>query len=136
MQIVIYRLRRDKKFIASVQHATQMTDKFGIEAVHGLFGAAEWWEAIKAGVLPVHTLRGIVTKLYMGSMNDWPEFSMRSDAGAETSWSRYANGAELGKLYEVGQPIEIDYVIERHREKSFDFGAETKCVIEIRIGKG
>ncbi len=135
MKIIVYQLRRDKTYISAVQLATQMTGKGGIEPVHGLFGSEQWWKAIATGERPLQTLRGVITKLYMGSMNDWPEFSMRTDSGEESSWSRYANGEQLGQLYEPGLRIELDYVVERHRPKSFDFDAETKCVVEIRLGR-
>ena len=59
---------------------------------------------------------------------------MRSDAGEEVSWSRYANGEHLADFYAVGRRVEIDYVVQRHRAASFNGGAETKCVIEVRIG--
>jgi hypothetical protein len=69
----------------------------------------------------------------MGSMGDWPGFTMRSATGEESSWTREANTKAQAELYEVGRPIEIDYVIQRHQPKAWDRGAETKCVIEIRI---
>jgi hypothetical protein len=50
-------------------------------------------------------------------MNDWPEFTLRTDTGEESSWSRYANESELAALYTVGRPIEIDYVIQHTRRQ-------------------
>jgi hypothetical protein len=69
----------------------------------------------------------------MGSMNDWPEFAMKSDAGEESRWTREVNTREQDALYRVGSRIEIDYVVQRHKPASFDHGGETKCVLEIRI---
>jgi len=132
--VTVYNLRRDKRSVESVQRATLTTKQFGIEQTHGLFGSAEWWGQIATGKLPVERLCGVITRMYMGSMNDWPEFSMRSDAGEEVSWSRYANGEHLADFYAVGRRVEIDYVVQRHRAASFNGGAETKCVIEVRIG--
>jgi hypothetical protein len=62
----------------------------------------------------------------MGSMNDWPEFTMRTETGEESSWSRYANDPVFASLYTVGRPIELDYVVQQHRPHSFDTGAETR----------
>jgi hypothetical protein len=132
--VTVYNLRRDKRYVVSVQRATLTTKEFGVEQTHGLFGSAEWWGKIATSKLLVERLSGVITRLYMGSMNDWPEFSMRSDAGEEVSWSRYANGEHLAGFYAVGRRVEVDYVVQRHRAASFDRGAETKCVIEVRIG--
>jgi hypothetical protein len=76
-----------------------------------LFGSPEWWQHIQDGTLPVHHLKGTISRVYMGSMNDWPEFTVQSDTGKESSWSRYANEPEFAKFYTVGRAIEIDYVI-------------------------
>ena len=128
----IYRLQSDKDFIAQVQKATARTEEFGIEPTHGLFASAEWWQHVRDGTLPVHTLRGTITRVYMGSMNDWPEFAMRSETGEESSWSCDANDSAFASLYTVGRAIELDYVVQRHRPKSCG-GSEDKIPIEIRV---
>jgi hypothetical protein len=131
--IVVYRLKEDSAFIEGVQRATPTTKNFGIEPTHGMFGSAEWWEKIAAGVLRVYTLSGKITDVYMASMNDWPEFKMLSDDGEESRWTRKRNAAARDSIYSIGSRIEIDYVLQRHRPESFDKGAEVKQVLEIRI---
>ena len=128
-----YRLRRNTSFIASVQKATLSTEEFGIEQTHGLFGSAQWWEQISSGKLPLHTLCGVIVERFWGSMGDWPEIRVRNEDGQISQWTREANTKEQDALYIPGQRIEIDYVVQRHRPKSFDKGAETKVVIEIRV---
>lgn len=81
----------------------------------------------------MHTLRGIISRIYMGSMRDWPEFTLRTDNGEESHWTREANSPAQFQLYQEGCRVELDYVIQHHRLKSWDNGAETKCVVEIRI---
>ena len=130
---IAYRLKDDTTFIGNVQKATLNTDNFGIEPTHGLFGSPEWWQQVASGELPVHTLRGVITERYMGSMGDWPEIKVRSDASEESRWTREVNRKEQDALYLPNQPIEIDYVLQRHRQKSSDHGAEVKQVIEIRV---
>ena len=66
-------------------------------------------------------------------MNDWPEFTMRGKTGEETNWSRYANDPVFASLYTVGRPIELDYVLQRYRPKSFDGGSEHMIPIEVRV---
>ena len=126
--LTIYRLRADKDFIAQVQKASAATEEFGIEPTHGLFGSPGL-----VGAHPRWTLRGTISRVYMASMNDWPEFTMRTDAGEESSWSRYANDSAFASLYTVGRRIELDYVVQRHRPKAFDGGTEDKIPIEIRV---
>lgn len=129
----VYRLRDDAQTIADVQKATQSTREFGIEPTHGLFGSAEWWQRIAEGTLTVHTLRGTITRIGMGSMGDWPVFEMRSDSGEFSRWTREANSAELASSYVVGRRAELDYVLQRHRPAARDVGAETKIIVEIRV---
>jgi len=133
--VSIYQLRNDTDHIKKVQKATLTTEQYGIQPTHGLFGSDEWWQKIASGELLMHRLRGTITRVYMGSMNDWPEFAMRADDGAETSWSRFADSSELSQLYAVGKRIELDYVVQRNRFKMVNpAGEETTCVIEVRIG--
>jgi len=134
--IIVYQLRRDKQQIEAVQRATTTTRKFGIMRTHGLFGSDEWWKNIESRKLAVHTLSGIIARLYMGGMRDRPEFIVRSDDGKESSWLRQANSKELDEFYSVGRQIEIDYVLQRHRLFADGFWPKQHAVvIEIRIGK-
>lgn len=132
--VTVYQLRRDKQHIEAVQKATLNTEQFGIQQTHGLFASPEWWGKIASGELPVYRLRGSITKLYMGSMGDWPEFTMRTDSGGESSWSRFANSGDLADFYAEGRRIELDYVIQRFKPKSWSGDSENKVVIEIRLG--
>ncbi len=134
--VTVYQLCQNKQHIEAMRQATLKTWKFGVARTHGLFGSDEWWKNIESGKLVTHTLRGVITRLYMGSMNDWPMFSMRSDTGKDLDWSRYANSKELADSYAVGREIEIDYVLQRHRLFSdLSFLKRHEVVIEIRIGE-
>jgi hypothetical protein len=130
----VYRLLDDVDYIAQVQRATLTTEKFGIEPTHGLYGSTEWWSQIASKALPTHTLRGVISSVYMGSMNDWPEFELTASDGSKTHWTRHANSPELAKLYEANRAVELDYVVQRFRQKAFTPNAETKVVLEVRIG--
>jgi len=50
------------------------------------------------------------------------------------SLTREANSKEQSSMYETDRCVEIDYVVQRHRPASWDGGAETKVVLEIRVG--
>ena len=130
----VYRLREDSDHIAQVQRATLTTSEFGIEPTHGLYGSEEWWSQIASSALPTLIVRGTINRVYMGSMNDWPEFELTASDGSKSQWSRYANSKELAQLYEVGCAAEIDFVIQRFRPGAYTPNGETKVVLEVRIG--
>lgn len=130
---VVYRLKDDLARIEAVQRATRTTKNFGIEPTHGMFGSDEWWERIASGELQLHTLSGEITDVYMGSMNDWPEFKMMSRVGEESRWTREQNTGVQDSIYRIGRHVEIDYVLQRSRPESFAKGAERKQILEIRI---
>lgn len=133
--VTIYQLRQNKQQIEAVQRSALKTWKFGIARTHGVFCSDEWWKNVETGKLAVRTLRGIVTRISMGSMGDWPLFNMRSNTGKDFSFSRYANGKDLDDLYAVGRMIEVDYVLQRYRPFSdLSFLKRHKVVIEVRIG--
>ena len=92
----IYRLQSDRRQIREVQEATQTTEQWGIEPTHGLFGSPEWWRHIRDGTLPVHHIRGTISRVYMTGHNDWPEFAVLSNTGEESEWSQDANEPEFG----------------------------------------
>jgi len=133
--MTIYRLQLDKNYIAAVQKATRTTDKFGIEPTHGMFGSPEWWQHIRRGTLPVHHLKGTISSVHMGSMNDWPEFTLCTEDGRQSTWSRYANDPDFDSLYTVGRPIEIDYVIQRLRAYIAGLKPQSEVVIAVRVGE-
>lgn len=130
----VYRLQDDPEQVDRIQRATLDTEEFGIEPTHGLVGSDEWWAKFESGELPNITLSGTITRVYMGSMGDWPEFELTTAAGVPSSWTREANSADLAEEYVEGKVVEIDYVLQRHRAGSWDGGGETKLVLEIRVG--
>jgi hypothetical protein len=133
--LTIYLLRLDKEHIKNVQEATVTTKEWGIEPTHGLFGSQEWWDHVRKGMLPVHHVKGTITRVYVESMNDWPVFTMRAENGKEYTWSQYANDPDFGSLYTVGRPVEVDYVIQRSRVHTPGLQSQSEVVIEIRVGE-
>ncbi len=125
----VYQLKHDADRVAAIQKATLATKEFGIEPTHGLLGSREWWSEIESGRLPVHRLRGMIGRVYMGNMNDWPGFELVTAEGQKSSWTREANSKEQAARYVVGRSIEIDYVAQRHRPDSWDGGGEAKIVL-------
>ena len=133
MMRTVYQFKNDEQKIADVQKATRTTEQFGVEPTHGMVGTDEWWSNIRDGTLPVHTLRGRISRVYLGSMRDWPEFTLTLPSGESSNWTREADSLQLSQLYVEGRAVELDYVVQHHRKKSWDGGAETKFVLAIRV---
>lgn len=91
---------------------------------------------IESGDLPVHRLRGVITKVYMGSMGDWPMFAMQTTSGEEFRWTRYVNVSEQSELFVEGHRVEVDYVVQRFKPTSWDGDKETKIITDIRVDDG
>ena len=96
----------------------------------------ELWKQVASGALPLQTARGHITGVYMGSMGDWPMFTMRCEDGTARERTREMNGAEFDTLYKVGAAIEIDYVVEHSEAGSLLKGEPVDRILEIRIGSG
>lgn len=136
----VYDLRDDRDYVAAVQMATLTTSEFGIEPTHGLFGSAEWWRRIESGSLPVQTLKGRISRVFMGSMGDWPEFEVTSDDGSTHVFTRLQTPPDGGRdgLYEEGRGVEVDFVLQEARRQAPDCGIPrtSPAVIAIRIATG
>ena len=140
--IQIYDLRRDVEYIQLVQKATVETKDFGLIPEHGLFGSAEWWEAVKRGRIPVRTITGKVSRVYLSGHNDYEEFEI-DDGHAKTSWTRTTSETdnvsltrvEKASLYQVGAPVRLTYVMQKPK-KQIGLGPEHKCVVGIWLGGG
>jgi len=140
--IQIYDLRRDVEYIQLVQKATVETKDFGLIPEHGLFGSAEWWEAVKRGRIPVRTITGKVSRVYLSGHNDYEEFEI-DDGHAKTSGlglppkRTTSVSREWRKpLYnQVGAPVRLTYVMQKPK-KQIGLGPEHKCVVGIWLGGG
>lgn len=110
----IYDLHDDTSFVAQVQNATQTTLEFGFVPEHGIFGTHAWWDAVEDGRIKIHTVEGHIKRVYMGSMNDWPEFEIDQD-GTISSWSRHSTVPEGSSCYVAGRRVRLDYVVQNPR---------------------
>jgi len=112
--ITVYDLHEDTRHIELVQAATLNRPGFGVQPVPALFGSKEWWSAIGSPQLPIHRVAGTISKVFWGSMGDWPEFILRSDDGTETTWTRQGDYTR----YVEGLRVEVQYVVQLFKEDS------------------
>jgi hypothetical protein len=128
----VYNLANDPERIQKIQHATLHTEDYGLVPEHGLFGSPEWWTAVGNGTIPTIHIEGIISRIYMGSMNDWPEFEL--DAGDhKTTWTREGLPREA---YAAGRKASLDYVVQKFKKAVTHLGAESKVVLRIAIDCG
>lgn len=86
--VTVYQLADDLDRVQAVQRATTASDDYGIAPDPALFGSPEWWAAIADGTLPSRRRAGAVSRVFWGSMGDWPEFALTEPTGEVTEWTR------------------------------------------------
>src|SRR5262249_8360266 len=127
----IYDLRDDVAHVARVQKASLDSLEFGFAPEHGLFASEAWWKAVADGRIPTHSVTGRITRVYMGSMGDWPEFEMQSDDGAKRQWSRFGSVPDADEAYMTGCLVRVDYV--RQRLKSTELSEHIDVPIAVWV---
>lgn len=133
--VEVYSLANNAEHIRKVQRATLNTQDYGLVIVpeHGLFGSDEWWQAIRAGRLPTIRVEGVITRVYMGSMNDWPEFEVEA-GGRKTTWTRHVHRAEDDCFYVVGKRVCLEYVLQHAKKDLGNLGTtEQEVVLRIAV---
>ena len=96
----LYLLRDDKDKIAAVQKAT----------------------------LPVLEAVGRISRVYWGSMGDWPEFELTSAEGERSTWTRLGDHSR----YVEGLTSRVKYVLQMSRSRDPRIG-EMKLVLEVAV---
>lgn len=129
--VEIYNLANATEYIRKVQQATLNTTDYGMVPEHGLFGSEGWWEAIRTGRLPVIRVEGVISRVRMGSMNDWPVFDIDAN-GRTTTWTREVHRGEDDRLYAAGKHVFLEYVIQHAKKDLANFGT-TKQEVILRI---
>ena len=108
--ITVYDLRDDTLGIESTQRTSLQSD-YGIEPKPALFGSDEWWRILGTEELPLFTIEGVISKVYMSGHNDFPEFELKSGS-TKTHWMRLGNDS----VYVIGRPMQISYTFLKLKE--------------------
>lgn len=118
---VVYTLReelaRDPSYVREVQAMSLNEDKpeMGLSARPGLFGSEGWWRKVESGAIPQRKYVGLIIRLYSAGMDSDRtkpnSFWMKTDEGADYSYSIMANDPSHKSLYTVGRRIEITTVL-------------------------
>ena len=129
--VEVYTLADDHARIRKVQRATLNTQDYGLVPEHGLFGSEEWWDAIRSGEISTIRVEGIVSRVYMGSMNDWPEFEIDA-GGRKTRWTRHVHRREDDAAYVVGRKVRLEYIVQKAKTDLGNLGT-TKQEVVLRV---
>jgi hypothetical protein len=129
----VYRLRDDSS-LPGMQRAS--LEQGGLKPTHGLVGTAEWWEAIRAGALPLQTVRGALRGLWLGQWNCGPaEFLMESKDGTVFKSLCHVDHHVAARKFTLGRACEVDYVLQYHFRPLASLEEPGKLVVEIRLGE-
>jgi hypothetical protein len=129
----IYRLQDATDKIQRMQAASTGSGQVGMKITHGLVGTSDWWSNIENGTLPLCTVVGTVSDLYLGQFDDGPaEFKMILADGTSSSWLCEVEPLMAKVIFKVGSKAEVDYVVQelKHPWRETPF---TDLTIEIRV---
>jgi hypothetical protein len=125
--VKIYDLKQDHRQIGLIQKATLETKDYGLVPEHALFGSPDWWRAVEENLIPVHTIEGIISRVYMSGHNDYPEFEI-DDGQEKTRWTREGKD----EAYVIGRRVKLKYVFQKPK-KAFGGKYPHEVVLEIWI---
>lgn len=129
--VTIYAFEQDQARIDAMRKATLGTTDFGVSPFPALVGTPEWWRATRDGSLARVIVSGTISRVYWGSMGDWPECEVTGDDGARTIWTREGDIAR----YVEGLQVRIDYVLHpwKTADQEYRVGGPSKIVLTVDI---
>jgi len=99
----------------------------GLRPVPHPVGSTAWWDLVKDGSKLVVKNEGTISKIWWGSMADWPEFAMRPAHGQESSWTREGDP----RRFVVGLRARIEFVEERWKKADRNLGPVHRLVLRM-----
>jgi hypothetical protein len=84
----VYSLEQDQARIESMQKTSLSATNFGLSPAPALVGTPEWWHATQEDSLVRRVVSGTISRVYWGSMGDWPECEVTANDGSKTTWTR------------------------------------------------
>jgi hypothetical protein len=127
--ITIYSLKQDQTCIDAMQKASLNATTFGVNPLPALVGTADWWRASEDGSLARVIVSGTISRVYWGSMGDWPECEVTSDDGSKSTWTRQGDITR----YVEGLQVRIIYVLHPWKVADDKSSAASKIVVTVEI---
>ena len=97
----VYSLEQEQTLIEAMQKQSLGVTNVGLSTAPALVGTTEWGQATQDGSLDRRVVSGIISKVYWGSMGDWPMCEVISNDGSKSDWtregdiSRYVDGLQV-----------------------------------------
>jgi hypothetical protein len=126
----VYSLEQDQRRIEAMQKASLSATNFGLSSSPALVGTPEWWRATRDGSLVRRVVYGTISRVFWGSMGDWPEYEVTTNDDSKSTWTREGDITR----YVEGLKVQITSVL--HPWKAPDqhgLGAASEIVLSIRI---
>ena len=123
----VYDLRDQERLIAQMQETSLSPRQDAGLAPDPLVGSDAWWSAIEGGEMARQVSEGVITRVYWGSMADWPEFELRDATGDLASWTREGNP----RRYVEGLRARVEFV--EHPWKNEHTGLGTHSQIKLGV---
>lgn len=132
MQLVtVYSFEQDTAaYVAAMQKASLDTSNFGLSPSPALVGTPEWWRAANDGTLVRTVVNGTISRVYWGSMGDWPEYELTADDGSKSTWTREGDFAR----YVEGLRARITFVLHPWKvPDQHGLGPASEVVLTVEI---
>jgi hypothetical protein len=129
--VTVYDFASDRQRIDTMQKATLGPTDFGVSPKPALVGSPEWWRAIEQGQLARVEVEGKISRVYWGSMGDWPEFELLTEDGTQSRWTREGDLTR----YVEGLRIRLSYTLHPWKvaKDSLGLGDASKIVLRIDL---
>jgi hypothetical protein len=126
--MIVYDLSADASRLRAMQETSlaARTDA-GLDP-NPLVGSSEWTAEIHNGRPPIHTVTGMIGRVYWGSMADYAEFTIVTSDQEESNWAREGDS----RLYVPGIAVELFYV-EHAWKKDLRHRLSDHCKIKLAI---
>jgi hypothetical protein len=128
--ITVYSLKEDSARVEAMQKQTLNAANSGLSMAPALVGTPDWWRATEDHSLVRTVVSGIVSRVYWGSMGDWPMCEVMADDGSKSDWTRE------GDLSRYVEGLRAQFTAVLHPWKvphQHGLGATSKIVLTVEI---
>ena len=128
--ITVYSLKEDTTRIEAMQKQSLNVANSGLSIVPALVGTPEWWRATEGNSLGRRVVPGIISRVYWGSMGDWPMCEVTADDGSKSDWTRE------GDVSRYVEGLRVQFTAVFHPWKIPDqhgLGATSKIILIVEI---
>ena len=116
-----------------MQKASLNTSNFGLSPSPALVGTPEWWFATQDGSLMRRVVHGTISRVYWGSVGDWPECEVTADDGSKSTWTREGDIAR----YVEGLRVRITSILHPWKvPQQHGLDSASKIVLTVEIEDG